>query len=397
MKRWLGAGVSGLTDSRRAAADASRVAVNGRGAGLLLVSAGADRDPVQLAAGVGDVAPGVPIIGGSVGGAICQDGSTTGQVLVVALGGAGFTVATGCAEVSAVGLGRAGELAAGCLSAIDDRPHQVLLLLTDATTGDQQEILRGAYRSAGAGVPLVGGACPAPPKGGSPWQLHDGRVVRGAVVAAAIDSDAPFGVGVGHGWEPVGEPMLVTASTAAVIHELDDESALSRYLQRLSTIPVPRDAPRLAAGVWDEAAFVKAAATHPLGLRRRSGALIRSVVGAEPKGGSLVCAAEVPQGALVWLMHGTATSVLTGMDQACAQATATVGPAAPVGLLAFDCVARQRILTGAGPDDVQQEAARLAGHAGGSPFAGIYTGGEIARTQGLGGFHNKTVVVLAVG
>lgn len=144
---------------------------------------------------------------------------------------------------------------------------------------------------------------------------------------------------------------------------------------------------------------VRAAVTHPLGLRRRSGPQIRSVVGADPERGSLVCAAEVPQGALVWLMHGSAASVLSGVDQACAQAAGVLCGSVPVGLLVFDCVARQRILNGtaAGAGGVQQEAARLAGHAGNTPLAGIYTAGEIARTQGLSGFHNKTVVVLAVG
>ena len=89
-----------------------------------------------------------------------------------------------------------------------------------------------------------------------------------------------------------------------------------------------------------------------------------------------------------------------------------VGSAGTVGLLAFDCIARQRILVteqhsrvgdggsaggGPGTGGVQQEAARFAVHAGGAPFAGVYTAGEIARVQGLSGFHNKTVAVLAVG
>jgi hypothetical protein len=34
--------------------------------------------------------------------------------------------------------------------------------------------------------------------------------------------------------------------------------------------------------------------------------------------------------------------------------------------------------------------------AGGAPVAGFYTYGEIARTHGVSGFHNQTLVVLAV-
>ena len=403
--RWLGVGVSGLVDARCAAAAAARDAVAGRRPGLVWVSASGDRDPTALAAGVGEVAGGVPMIGGSGVGEICGQGSSTGRVLVVALGGSGFTVATGCGVVGEVGLSGAGEQAASCVGTISDRPHQVLVVLTDAGTGDQQEVLRGAYRVAGAGVPLVGGSCPAPEEAGSGWQLHDGQVRHGAVVAAAIGSDAPFGVGVGHGWEPVGEAMMVTASSGNVVHELDDQAALSRYLQRLSVVAGAGCAAAWGTPDWDAAGFARAAMNHPLGLRRRSGALIRSVVYAEPATGSLVCAAEVPQGAVVWLMDGTAASVLAGVDVACAQARAVLGTVTPTGLLVFDCLARPWILNdtgvsndfGTGTGGVQQEAVRFTEHAAGAPFAGVYTAGEIARTHGLSGFHNKTVVVLAVG
>ena len=234
--------------------------------------------------------------------------------------------------------------------------------------------------------------------------MHDGKVLHGAVVAAAIGSDAPFGVGVGHGWEPVGEPMMVTASSGNVVHELDDQAALSRYLQRLS-VAGSGGAAALGTADWDAAGFAKAAMNHPLGLRRRSGALIRSVNYAEPATGSLVCAAEIPQGAVVWLMDGTAASVLAGVDVACAQARAVLGTVTPTGLLVFDCLARSSILNdpgavhdvGSASGGVQQEAVRFAEHSAGAPFAGVYTAGEIARTHGLSGFHSKTVVVLAVG
>jgi len=50
-----------------------------------------------------------------------------------------------------------------------------------------------------------------------------------------------------------------------------------------------------------------------------------------------------------------------------------------------------------GTDGIAQEAVRIAGRARGAPFAGFYTLGEIARTRGVDGFHNQTLVVLALG
>ena len=39
---------------------------------------------------------------------------------------------------------------------------------------------------------------------------------------------------------------------------------------------------------------------------------------------------------------------------------------------------------------------RISSNARGAPVAGFYTYGEIARTQGMSGFHNQTLVVLSI-
>jgi hypothetical protein len=62
-------------------------------------------------------------------------------------------------------------------------------------------------------------------------------------------------------------------------------------------------------------------------------------------------------------------------------------------MLAFDCIARRGVL---GEERVQTEVGRLAALAAGAPVAGFYTYGEIARTRGIRGFHNQTLVVLAI-
>jgi hypothetical protein len=62
-------------------------------------------------------------------------------------------------------------------------------------------------------------------------------------------------------------------------------------------------------------------------------------------------------------------------------------------MLAFDCIARREVLGEAG---IRAEIDRVATIAGGVPVAGFYTYGEIARTRGVSGFHNQTLVVLSV-
>jgi hypothetical protein len=49
-----------------------------------------------------------------------------------------------------------------------------------------------------------------------------------------------------------------------------------------------------------------------------------------------------------------------------------------------------------GAEGVGEETVRIAKRAAEAPFAGFHTLGEIARTRGVEGFHNQTLVVLAL-
>jgi hypothetical protein len=85
--------------------------------------------------------------------------------------------------------------------------------------------------------------------------------------------------------------------------------------------------------------------------------------------------------------------VLGATDQACAAALEALGDRRPLGLLTFDCAARRGVL---GDEGIEREIERVTKQAGDAPVAGFYSYGEIARTSGVSGFHNQTIVVLAV-
>jgi hypothetical protein len=380
----MGVGQSGDTDATVAGRAAATAALVGTDAKLLVVFCSDSYDLPALLDAIAGVAGDVPLVGCSTAGEIATGGPSDASAVVVALGGDGFSVETAVATGVSARLREAGGEVAGALRAVPGKPHQVLLLLTDGLAGDQQEIVRGAYGVAGAGVPLVGGCAGDDLKMQATTQFCGREVVRDAIVAAAISSEAPFGIGVHHGWRTVGAPMLVTKSGGNRVHLLDDRPALDVYLDRLDA---PEDARH------DPAAFTRFALTHPLGLSRRSlEPQVRFVADADFGDRSLGCIAEVPQGGLTWFMEGDAESVLDATDRACADALDGLGGEPPLGLFAFDCIARREVL-GAGIGD---EIGRLADRAGGAPVAGFYTYGEIARTHGISGFHNQTLVVLAV-
>jgi hypothetical protein len=382
---WVRVGSSTLDYSDRAleeALDQLRLEHTPR----LLIVLAAPRYPLEgLADGLQQRIPGCEVIGCSTSGEIAPAGALTQALVLWALGGTEVRVSTGWGESQGQDLRQAATQAASCLERLERRKHTVMVLLSDGLGGDQMEVVRGAYDASGIDVPLVGGCAGDYLAMRQTRQLHGQRVMSGAVVAAAISSDRPLGVGVSHGWTPVSEPMLVTDSRDTVLRSLDDRPALEVYLEFFQPPQEVRDNPQ---------AFADFAATHPIGLRRRDRIEMRHITGFDADSGSLLMIAEVPQGGLAFLTEGDFDSVLGAAAQSTEAAVAALEGTPPVGLLLFDCVSRRSVFSEA---RVQEETDLIAQCSGGIPMAGFYTYGEIARTRGSGGFHNQTLVTLAIG
>jgi hypothetical protein len=360
--RWAGFGqATDHGDPVAAARDAVGQALQrGDEPALLIAFATAAQALPALAAALQDAAPGVPLVGASTTRPLAPPGA---DLAVVALGGPGFVVSTVAIEAAAGDLRDAGVEAAAALGDVADRDHHALLLLADACVGDQHELIRGAYSIAGAGVSLIGSTTRVPGV-----QLHDGRALTGAVVAAAIGSDAPFGVGVAHGWQPIGQPLHVTRTDGADLLTLDGRPALDVYLERTSA-PAGLDG--------DAAGFARFADAHPLGVRLRAEEQhVRLVLGADLVRRSLRTTAELPQGGLAWLMVRDGHAVARAARAAAGDAVARLDGHPPLALLAFGEL--QTL------PDVD------------APLAGLSGAGEIARARGANGFHNYTHAVLAI-
>jgi hypothetical protein len=382
-RRWCAVGRSDVLDAHAAGRQAATDALAHDGAKLLVVFCSDDYDLEALARGLAEVAGDVPLIGCTTAGEIATSGPGDAGVVVFALGGDGFSAATAVAPGSAADPRCAGARAAACVSDLGESEHRVLILLSDGMAGGQQDVVRGAYGVAGANVPIVGGCAGDQLKMQRTFQIFGGQVLQDAVVAAALGSDAPLGVGVHHGWRKVGDEVFVTASGDSRVHTLDDQPALDVYLDRL-------DAPAEVRS--DPAAFTAFAMTHPLGIERRSGIEVRMVAGADFEDRSLQLIADMPQGGMASFLRGDDDSVLGATDRACEAALDAIG-GAPIGMLAFDCVARRGVI---GDDGIGHEIHRILGHAAGGELAGFYGYGEFARTRGINGFHNQTLVVLAL-
>lgn len=382
LPRWFGAGMSDSPESYEAGSLAAQQACEGTNAKLVILFASSSHDLRALLDGVRSVTGSTPLIGCTTAGEISPGAVSDASVIVTILGGA-FDV-----EVASTTVGddlfEAGSAVAECGQSIIDREHKALLMLSDGLAGDQQQVVRGAYATLGISVPLVGGCAGDDLAMVKTFQFFNDQVLEDSIVVAALASDAPLGIGARHGWRSVGEPMVVTQSQGGVVTELNGKPALEAYGERLGLAPEI---------LQDVKAFTDFALTHPLGIQHRGLEEVRFVTGSDPAEGTITCIAEVPQGGLVWIMEGDVDSVMEGTADSTQDALDSLGGVDPIGVLAFDCIARRSVL---GDEHLGRELELISHCANGAPVTGFYTYGEFARTVGSRGFHNQTLVTLAI-
>jgi hypothetical protein len=341
---------TGLLDPQEAAAQAQRAAGNARVAGMTGTGAITLGGAIETGCSAVAFDSSLPV---GVGTSTSSDPRAAGR----------------CAAAEALfGVGR-------------DKSHTVLLLFVDSESGDQAEIVAGAYEIAGGRIPLAGGAA----GGQTRAQFADGEALSESVVAVALVSSTPVGIGIAHGCAPLGAPSIVTRSRGRTVLQLDGRPAEAVYLEKLGMSDV----------AMSDADFEAIAMAHPLAQPELRGiARPRYVRGREP-GGGLVCATSIEANAAVDVCEhkpeAVVRSAFLAVDDALRQLS---GPAEAVVL--FDCAARsERFGNPLASREIESIISSLGDPA--PALAGAYTRGEIGRVRGAKGDRNYSLVVVALG
>jgi hypothetical protein len=365
----------------RACADAVERAIAALGCepGLVLVFPAGDADPDTIAAEAQEAAAGACIAGMTGSGAIGAEGIVDAGCSAIAFS-ASLPAGVGTAEgVDARAAGR--EATAKAVAAIGDAPYGVVLLFVDSEAGDQAEIVDGAYTAAGAKIPLAGGAA----GGAKRARFADGRALSGGVVAVAIGSSTPIGVGIAHGCVPRGTPSIVTRSEGPKVIQLDGRPAQDVYFETLG----------VDGADVDDDEFEVLAMVHPIAEPELSGAVRPRYVRARDRDGALVCATSIERNAAVLICDQTPETIIQSARAAVADAVSQLERPAEAALV-FDCAARSAWF---GSTLAQRELeAVVASFGDPAPcLAGAYTRGEIGRARGAKGDRNHSVIVAAFG
>jgi hypothetical protein len=368
-----------------ACAEAVRGAVAGLGRepGLVLIFTAGDVDPDAAARDAQAAAGGAHVAGMTGTAALGRDRPLKAGCSALALAS---SFSTGVGAVEARDPRAAGsEATAEALAGIDDAPHAAVLLFVDSESGDQAEVVAGAYAVAGGRIPLAGGAAGGPTRA----RFADGRALSSGVVAVAIGAASPIGVGVGHGCVARGAPSIVTRSQGPYLIRLDGRPAEAVYLEKLG----------LEGRTLDDDEFEKLAMIHPLGEPGLSGGIRPRYVRARAAGGVLVCATSIEENAAIVVCDQTPEAIVQSARTTVEEAVSRLeGPVEAA--VTFDCAARSVWFQGPEASGLAQRELNALTKAFGEPappIAGVYTRGEIGRSRGAKGDRNYGVVVAAFG
>ncbi|MFA5975586.1 MAG: FIST N-terminal domain-containing protein [Elusimicrobiota bacterium] len=391
----FGVGISSLAEVFAAGQEAANQMVSQLGTqlpDLILVFSSIRFANPRLLKGIRSVAGHAPLIGCTDAGGISAGGVQRHGVTVIGLAAKGAQFFTGVGRNLSRDPVAAGEhLARDLFKQTLEKPV-ALLTFPDGLAPDGAAILMGFQKVFGPDLPVVGGNAADDFYFQKTFQYFDNEVLTDSAPAALFCGDILVGVGVRHGWAPLGRPRRVTRSAGHVIYQLDKRPAVSIYEDYLGLKRESLEEP-----------LAHTAIIYPLGtaVAGREEYLLREAVRVGHDG-SLICTGSLPVGCQVRLMIGGYASVLEAAQQATLSAVETIGRERLKGALTFCNVARQKMLGSECQDEISIIQDAMGGEC--ARLGGFYTYGELAplplhrgRHKFQNTFHNESVVVMALG
>jgi hypothetical protein len=308
---------------------------------------------------------------------------TRGEGLACAMGLAGEDVRFGVGltrDMKADPAAAARQIISG-FSGLSDFtfPHRSALVMADALAGHADVLVDELTLATGGQYQFFGGGAGDNAQFQRTSVFCGREVLNDAAVALEMLTVKPIGVGVRHGWAPASAAFRVTEADGTRLVSLNGLPAAEAFAAHATT----------TAQTLVPAAPIPFFLHNILGIEAGDSYRLRVPLAILPDG-SVQCAAEVPQGSVVYIMCASAASAVEAAQEATQAALAALGDNKPQAALFFDCVAT-RLRMG---DQFGEEVDMVRDQLAGADLLGCNTHGQIARAEGqFEGFHNCTAVV----
>ncbi len=230
-------------------------------------------------------------------------------------------------------------------------------------------MMKSFYNGLGPAFNYIGGI------GHNPL-IHDFQIKRDGLTAALI-SGFNLNVITGHGWQPFGEPMVLTHCQDNKVYQINGRPAPEVYFgadyANLNTLQKKIDFYR----------------KHPIGIPAAGGNhIIRDLIDIEEN--ALVFRNQIPRNTVVTPLEFSAESFISTASQMVAKAR----PAAdkPTTLFVIECIGRHKLM---GQKTQLQLRAMQQAAGDNSQLLGFCSYGEVGSFSSVPDQYNKTMVIMA--
>lgn len=258
----------------------------------------------------------------------------------------------------------------------------------DGLLKENSNFIDGLQQRLGTRFPLLGASASDDLHFSKTYVYYNKEAASDAACGLLLGGKINFGLGIKHGWRPLGKPRVVTKSEDNIVYAIDGKAAAMMYEDCLGLD---------TASLRKELRYLSV--FYPVGihLAMENEFLLRNVLSIEDNG-ALVFQGNIAEGSEIRLMIGTKESALEATEQACLEAKRDIGTNIDF-LFVFNSISRYILFK----REAYKELEVIKNTIGRDiPIIGFYTYGDQAPLktgtyQSKIYFHNHTIAVLAIG
>jgi len=333
-----------------------------------------------------------PLIGSSTSAIISSSGLCESGLLIMLLALSEETsLNVSCVKnITDSGVTKSGhELAEKLLLENKSIRRNLSIIFSSTFAHDGASLVGGLQEKLGISFPLVGASVSDSLIPQKSHLYFNQEVLTDAACGILLAGKLNFGLGIRHGWKPLGKPRMVTKSQGDRVEQIEGLPAVRMYEDYFA-----EDYLRLIKDVKKISVF------YPIGINvpGEEEYLLRNVssIGED---GSLTFQGNVPEGAQVRLMIGTKESCLNAARLAAREVKSYMSDRQIDLVFVFASICRRVLLGRQAPEELAVIKEELGKEI---PIIGIYTYGEEAPLKaasylGKTYFHNQTITILGIG
>ncbi len=321
------------------------------------------------------------LIGGTTDGELSSTlGCTEDTIVLMLFGGDEIDVSAG------IGHNLSNDVEASCNAAIEmaigktSRKPQFCLTIPESLTTSGQKIIETLTAKLGDTIPLLGASAGDQWKFSKTKQFFGHEILSDSIPVLLFSGDIVFSFGIATGWQPIGEPGIVTSSDGSIVHTIDNKPTIQFFEKYLGP-------------------GVKPAGENPLIILNEKGETeyLRATFGKSDEEGSIIFFADITQGSKVQNTTVDRDAIIQGCNDSINAALNNYpNGKVPEAAVIFSCSARKLLLG----TKVSEEYEQLRGKLGKEiEFCGFYGYGEICPNamNKPSRFHNESFITLLMG